>query len=345
MFQLDSIDTVEITPTADSAEEDSTYILPEVIFDATDLLDSDNSSPSIDPPGFTEEAPPNPLLTALPGTIGRSAFYGTLKPSSSALSSLSSISTINSISGLSAYSASQASQASECGTFRANGMGSFRSTLTMRTLGTIGSKRGTLTLARIKGTLRRPALSEVFKRLDENKEKGSLGAASLDGAELGTGEHEEDAVEVEMMTGGGLEVPAVPNVPANTPIKAPRTAISRPTLPTADSRTGTLKGKYTSVREGRVPKDSVSGSVRGTNLLKALLPLAAHLVPLPDAENDELLEEEEMDGGYFGRGVFGNGDVQVHVDGEDEMDEDAERALIDGLEMGGLELIVSQSHQ
>lgn len=334
------MDAVEITPT-DDIVEDETIIVPDVLFDFADQEPPNITSSSLvsglTPGPWTSIAPHNEdtesFLDALPGTIGRSAFYSTLRPSSFSLpplpaSTASSISTTSNMSGLASTAASQ------CGTFRANGMGSFRSTLTMRTLGTIGSKRGTLTLARIKGTLRRPALQGLFQPPGLEVEQVD---AEFGPDDEGEGEEEDEIGFASPKKGKwGLELPVVPCVPANTPIKSPYAVTSRPALPSDGDLARMLKGRSSSAIKDGADMDAFtnSGSVRGTSLLKALLPLAAHLVPLPDDDDTDGDDAHIGDGGYFGKGVMDTAGIKYV--GE----ENAEQAILESLEMGGLELIV-----
>lgn len=354
VFQLDSMDAVEVTSASNATANDA--LVPEVIFDVADYdgdeddgiypastmahkadVDEQEQAPRMTIPGSNDV-----LLAALPGTIGRSTFYSTLRPSSSVFSALTAHSipskeSGNSLASLSSTSdISASSAASECGTYRANGMGSFRSTLTVRTLGTIGSKRGTLTLARIKGTLRRPALSGLFAQQESLKVE-----APCDEQVTGSDGHDDDG---ERIVNGLLDVETVPNAPANTPIKSPYAHASRPTVPRSDSRYGTLKGPFATNTENGPAKEGYTHSMRGTSLLKALLPVAAHLIPMPDEVDDgELLNGEG--GGYFREAQRGPL-LPAQADIEDEEEDDAvlaEQTLLDSLEMGGLELIVCLS--
>jgi hypothetical protein len=97
-----------------------------------------------------------------------------------------------------------------------------------------------------------------------------------------------------------------------------------------------LKGRSSSaIKDGAgMDAHTNAGSIRGTSLLKALLPLAAHLVPLPDDDKTDGDDARVGDGGYFGKGVMHTAGIKYV--GE----EDAEQAILESLEVGGLELIV-----
>lgn len=146
---------------------------------------------------------------------------------------------------------------------------------TIRTLRTLGSKKGTLTLARAKGNLRRPALSEVFNQPIE------IDSGVVDERFMGT------------VSGN--------SVPQNTPMKG-----------VSFNEDGTIRKK------GGKDDDGDIGTIRAGKLIEALLPLSAHLVPLPFGSDDDLAEE-----------------------GDDQTIEDAQRQLAADLETGGLELVVS----
>lgn len=138
---------------------------------------------------------------------------------------------------------------------------------TVRTVRTLGSKKGTLTLARMKGNLRRPVLSELFN-VDQPV---------------------------------GIDGPAELGVPQNTPMK--------PKRGDGTIGKGILKGQGADM-----------GTIRAGKLLEALLPLAAHLVPLPFGDDEDLEDDEDMN----------------------EL-EQAQKMLAYGLEQEGLELVVSIS--
>lgn len=199
------------------------------------------------------------------------AFKGTLKPSASALASVRS--------------------------------GIATPTTTIRTLRSIaagpsahGERKGTLTLARIKGNLRRPALSELFDHANTDTDTVTHGTADGDvGADEGQGH--------------------VPPAPQNTPAKGLARASD-----TFGRVGGTIRGTIAGRRDG--------DTIRGTKLLEAFLPLAAHLVPLPcdrDDDNELYDDWDEEDG---------------------DSDEDltlAQKQLAEDLGYEGLELVVSTS--